>query len=163
MSEQHDRRSILGWAATVVGAGTSLLSASPVGAQAEAPISLKFSEFYEASTTPLQFNLSEKLLSANGRRVTVSGWVAPPLKPDIDFFVLTRRRLGVCPFCSSSADWPEDILLVTLKDLSYRNSGEPEPVTVTGLLEVGEATDETTGFFSLLRLRAERVDEYRLA
>ena len=86
MSEQHDRRSILGWAATVVGAGTSLLSASPVGAQAEAPISLKFSEFYEASTTPLQFNLSEKLLSANGRRVTVSGWVAPPLKPDIDFF-----------------------------------------------------------------------------
>ena len=123
----------------------------------------KFSEFYDASTTPLQFNLSEKLLAANGRRVAVSGWVAPPLKPDLDFFVLTRRRLGVCPFCSSSADWPEDIVLVTLKDFTYRNLGQPEPVTVTGVLEVGEATDETTGFFSLLRLRAERVDEYRLA
>ncbi len=147
----------------MAGVGISAISATPIGAQAEAPVSLKFSEFYDASTTPLQFNLSEKLLSANGRRVTVSGWVAPPLKPDLDFFVLTRRRLGVCPFCSSSADWPEDIILVTLTDFSYRNSGEPEPVTVTGLLEVGEATDETTGFFSLLRLRAERVDEYRLA
>ena len=163
MSEQRDRRSILGWAATVAGAGISVLSATPVGAQAGTPISLKFSEFYAPSTTPLQFNLSEKLLSANGRRVTISGWVAPPLKPDLDHFVLTRRRLGVCPFCSSSADWPDDIILVTLTDFSYRNPGESEPVTVTGLLEVGEATDESTGFFSLLRLRAERVDEYRLA
>jgi hypothetical protein len=163
MTSQFDRRSVLGWAATVAGVGISAISATSIGAQAEAPLSLKFSEFYDASTTPLQFNLSEKLLSANGRRVAVSGWVAPPLKPDLDFFVLTRRRLGVCPFCSSSADWPEDIILVTLTDFSYRNSGEPEPVTVTGLLEVGEATDETTGFFSLLRLRAERVDEYRLA
>ena len=163
MTSKFDRRSVLGWAATVAGVGISAISATPTGAQAEAPVSLKFSEFYDASTTPLQFNLSEKLLSANGRRVTVSGWVPPPLKPDLDFFVLTRRRLGVCPFCSSSADWPEDIILVTLTDFSYRNSGEPVPVTVTGLLEVGEATDETTGFFSLLRLRAERVDEYRLA
>lgn len=163
MSAQSDRRSILGWVATVAGVGTSAISVTPIGAQTEAPISLKFSEFYELGKTPLQFNLSEKLLSANGRKVTVSGWVAPPLKPDLDFFVLTRRRLGVCPFCSSSADWPEDIILVTLTDFSYRNPGEPEPVTVTGLLEVGEATDETTGFFSLLRLRAERVDEYRLA
>ncbi|NBX46141.1 MAG: hypothetical protein EBT22_02805 [Chloroflexi bacterium] len=133
MTSKFDRRSVLGWAATVAGVGISAISATPTGAQ------------------------------ANGRRVTVSGWVAPPLKPDLDFFVLTRRRLGVCPFCSSSADWPEDIILVTLTDFSYRNSGEPVPVTVTGLLEVGEATDETTGFFSLLRLRAERVDEYRLA
>jgi hypothetical protein len=31
-------------------------------------------------------------------------------------------------------------------------------VRVTGKLEVGEAIDESTGFFSLLRLRAERVD-----
>ena len=94
ISEQRDRRSILGWAATVAGAGISVLSATPVGAQAGTPISLKFSEFYDASTTPLQFNLSEKLLSANGRRVTISGWVAPPLKPDLDFFVLTGVASG---------------------------------------------------------------------
>ncbi|NBP77927.1 MAG: hypothetical protein EBU62_10590, partial [Proteobacteria bacterium] len=56
MTSKFDRRSVLGWAATVAGVGISAISATPTGAQAEAPVSLKFSEFYDASTTPLQFN-----------------------------------------------------------------------------------------------------------
>jgi hypothetical protein len=86
--------------------------------------------------------------------------MAPPLKPNLDFFVLTRIRLAACPFCSTAADWPEDILLVTMPDGKTVKQIE-EPITLVGKLEIGDAVDPKTGFFSLLRVRAETVEIFK--
>ena len=43
------------------------------------------------------------------------GYMAPPLKPESRFFVLTREPLALCPFCQSDAEWPADIVVVYLE------------------------------------------------
>ena len=40
--------------------------------------------------------------------------MAPPLKAEAAFFVLTREPVALCPFCQSDADWPDNILVVYL-------------------------------------------------
>ena len=58
------------------------------------------------------------LAEANkGQRITVDGFMAPPLRADSNFFVLTRRPMATCPFCSSAADWPTDIVAIYTKRL----------------------------------------------
>ncbi len=124
------------------------------------PILLHFNEFYSPDSTSIDLKLSEKLKSANGKMIRITGYMAPPLKPALDFFVLTRIKLAVCPFCSTAADWPEDILLVTMQNGKKTQQVE-DPVTIVGKLEIGETVDSQTGFFSLLRLRAESVDVFK--
>ena len=144
---------------------TTTLPASPVATTAVAsnnaePIVLHFNEFYASQTTGIDPKLSQKLLSAKDKQIKLTGYMAPPLKPALDFFVLTRIRLSVCPFCSTSSDWPEDIVLVTMP--SGKTFAQTEdPITVIGRLEIGDAVDPQTGFFSLLRLRAETVEVFR--
>ena len=40
--------------------------------------------------------------------------MAPPLKAEAAFFVLTREPVARRPFCQSDADWPDNILVVYL-------------------------------------------------
>ena len=46
------------------------------------------------------FRLSEKAKSLSGREVEFRGFMAPPLKPEAKFFVLTRYAVTLCPFCN---------------------------------------------------------------
>ena len=91
--------------------------------------------------------LSDKLKSLEGQDVTVTGYMAPPLTPTIRFFVLTEVPMSVCPFCSSDADWPDNIIVVKVDDpvtaLPYDAT-----ISVTGPLEIGSESDEETGFVS---------------
>ena len=89
--------------------------------------------------------------SLDGERVAVRGYMAPPLKADSDFFVLTKRPMAVCPFCSDAADWPKDIVAVHVKR-AFRAIAFNIPIVVTGRLELGTEKDETTGFVSRVRL-----------
>ena len=41
--------------------------------------------------------------------------MAPPLKAEADFFVLTKMPMAVCPFCNTAVDWPDDIVAVYTK------------------------------------------------
>jgi hypothetical protein len=94
---------------------------------------------------------SEIAQRLKGERIEIRGFMAPPLKPEAQFFVLTSRPMAVCPFCESEADWPNDIILVKLKrhqDWVYFNV----PIVVEGVLELGVEVDEETGFVSLVRL-----------
>lgn len=99
---------------------------------------------------------SEKLKNLEGVQVTMTGYMAPPLTPTIHFFVLTEVPMSVCPFCSSDADWPDNIIVVKLEEplvaLPY-----DEPISVTGTLEIGSEIDEETGFVSQLRIAAYDV------
>jgi len=79
--------------------------------------------------------------------------MAPPLKPDATFFVLTSQPVSLCPFCQSDADWPQDIAVVYLRKgaaIPFRTSADL--VEVWGVLELGSKTDPATGFVSQVRL-----------
>jgi len=79
------------------------------------------------------------------------GYMAPPLKAESRFFVLTREPLAICPFCQSDADWPVDIVVVFMKNETAMVSAGRK-VAVTGRLEIGSATDVETGFVSQIRI-----------
>lgn len=99
-------------------------------------------------------------MSLEEKDVVIRGFMAPPLKPTIRFFVLTRRPMSICPFCSTDADWPEDIIVVKLQKPVIALPFD-RPIEVTGRLEVGTEVDDETGFVSLLRIDASDVKEAR--
>ncbi|MCD7984433.1 MAG: hypothetical protein LUG19_09305 [Desulfovibrio sp.] len=82
--------------------------------------------------------------------------MAPPLKADSIFFVLTRQPVSLCPFCNSEADWPSDIIVAYMDD-GQRFVQNNEAIAAEGILEVGSPTDPQTGFVSLVRLTQTRV------
>ena len=123
------------------------------------PVSIAFDEFYEGYNMRTGLVLSDKLVSLDGRAVLMEGYMAPPLKPSLDFFVLTRIRLEYCPFCSSAADWPDDIALVYMQ--AEEATVTTQPVQVAGRLEIGPSVDPETGMVSLVRIYAERVEVIR--
>jgi len=96
-----------------------------------------------------EFSDRAKLLA--GQTVELRGYMAPPLKPRIDWFVLTGTPTATCPFCDNEAAWPDDIVLIMLSRpvvaLPYN-----KPIGVTGILDIGTQTDEKTGFVSRVRL-----------
>ena len=116
-----------------------------------AAATLAFDELY-GKVGVLGLEFSGKVLELDGQRVRIEGFMAPPLKAESDFFVLGRVPMSICPFCSSDADWPDDIVVVYLKQKQTfeHNSGM---IAVEGMLEHGSWTDPETGFVSLLRIR----------
>lgn len=136
---------------------TFLLTLASAGfLPAEAQTVMKFSELY-SRVTVRGIEFSPKLTGLAGQRVTMTGFMAPPLKPKLDFFVLTRVPMSSCPFCTTSADWPPDIVLVIMPDGKLLDPSTG-PIRVTGRLEVGVKRDDQTGFVSLVRLYADRVE-----
>ena len=112
---------------------------------AELP-SLRFRDMYLRGK-----DLSDLSLALQGQRISMTGYMAPPLKPEINFFVLTKTPMATCPFCDDAADWPNDIVL------SYF-SGEQKftrfsnLIRVEGIFDTGIKTDQGTGFVSKVRL-----------
>ncbi len=96
-------------------------------------------------------SFSDVALANEGQRISVDGFMAPPLKAESTFFVLTKMPMAVCPFCEPGQTWPDDILPVYTRRIV-----EPIPFNVpmrtTGILELGDYVDPETGFFSKLRL-----------
>ncbi len=86
-----------------------------------------------------------------GQIVALQGFMAPPLKAESSFFVLTRYPMSVCPFCSSAADWPVDIVLVHLGRAAEVVSAS-YAISAVGTLDAGVKVDPNTGFVSLVRL-----------
>jgi|SRR5579871_1289415 len=130
------RRSLLALAMTAPFAGT-----------AQAAETVTFPDIAIAND---QFTEKAKRLA--GKVVEMRGYMAPPLKPEIDFFVLTSLPTAICPFCDAAASWPDDIVLIfmgrPIRALAY-----DQLIRVTGTLEIGTDTDEVTGFVSRVRLR----------
>ncbi|MCD8349555.1 MAG: hypothetical protein LUC93_02985 [Planctomycetaceae bacterium] len=137
---------------TCIGALIFFLHQNVVSRSAE---TLAFAEMY-AGADSLGITLSEKLVYLKGKRVRMTGFMAPPLKPTLSFFVLTDIPMSICPFCSSDADWPSDIVVVKLAEPVTAIPFD-RPIWVEGTLEVGSEMDEETGFVSLVRIRADAV------
>ena len=94
---------------------------------------------------------SDQALALDEQRVQIQGFMAPPLKPDAEFFVLTKLPMAVCPFCDSELDWPNDIVLVRLRGRQDWVDFN-QPILVTGTLALGTEIDPATGFVSRVRL-----------
>lgn len=104
---------------------------------------------------------SENLVELEGQRVELVGFMAPPLKPRINWFVLTQYPMATCPFCSDAAEWPPDIIFAilpqgrTMNTVNYRN-----PIRVSGILELGLQQDVEAGL-SLIRVKDVQVERVR--
>jgi len=114
-----------------------------------------FDDLYK-SVGVLGLRFSDKIQGLVGKAVTMRGYMAPPLKAEADFFVMTKEPVSLCPFCQSDADWPSDIVVVFLQRGTSLTSNT-EPIEVSGTLEVGSRTDQKTGFVSLLRIVEARL------
>jgi hypothetical protein len=118
---------------------------------ARAATSIRLRELYNKD-----MSFSDYALAHENEAVTVSGFMAPPLKADTTFFVLTNRPLAVCPFCETEAEWPADILAVYTKrifDVVPFNVG----IEVSGQLELGTYTDPEFGFLSRVRIQNAEI------
>lgn len=138
-----DRRQALG----MLGAMTALLAAQRSFA---GDATIAFGELYTGFSV-LGLTFSDKVKALAGQPVSMRGFMAPPLKAEANFFVLTEVPVSICPFCASDADWPDDIVVVYL-DRAQTFEQANGLIEVTGTLEVGSWTDPQTGFVSLLRL-----------
>lgn len=127
--------------------GSASLVATAQAARATAS-SLQFRELYGPD-----MSFSPQATRLNGKAVQIKGYVAPPLKPDINFFVISRLPLFECPFCNEEAEWPANIVVV------YSRQAIPTevvPLNIRGRLELGTKTDPKTGFVSRVRLMEAR-------
>ena len=102
---------------------------------------------------------SESAQQLAGSEVEMKGYMAPPLKPEVSFFVLTQLPAAACPFCDSTAIWPDDIVVVYMRRRG-RTVDYNDLIKVRGTLDIGAKTDQSTGFVSLVRLQNA---EYRRA
>ncbi len=120
------------------------------------PETLKFAELYgEVGVRGMK--LSDKVQRLDGQKVEMTGFMAPPLSATVHFFVLTKVALTICPFCSTDADWPSDIVVVFMPEGKEIKPTEHQ-VRVTGTLSVGSQTDDETGFVSLIRIMADKTE-----
>lgn len=136
------RRTFLGLAATTTLAG-SLGAITP--AFADLP-SLRFRDMYSRGK-----DLSDASLALQGQRIVMTGYMAPPLKLEINFFVLTKTPMATCPFCDDATDWPNDIVLSYFAD-EIKFTRFSNLIRVEGTFDTGTQTDGPTGFVSKVRL-----------
>lgn len=101
--------------------------------------------------------LSELALEREGRPVRVAGFMAPPLKADSTFFVLTKQPMSVCPFCETEAEWPDNIMAVYTQR-KFRVVAFNRKIEVSGLLSLGAFRDPETGFLSMVRIENARLE-----
>lgn len=121
-------------------------SATLLTAPAFAADRVRLRELYEKDMSFTDFAVTHQ-----GRQVEIFGYMAPPLKAESDFFVLTNKPMSICPFCESEAAWPDDIVAVYASDIITAtpfNVG----IVVKGELELGTYRDEDFGFVSRVRL-----------
>lgn len=132
------------WIAGAI-AGIAVPALAPSRARAAGP-TLKMPDLYAGNGA-----LSQTALDLKGKEVTFQGFMAPPLKPNSKFFVLTSEPMAVCPFCAAITEWPEDIVVVYTKrvidDLPFDLR-----IQTSGKLDLGEWIDPATGFVSKVRL-----------
>lgn len=143
MDTRLSRRHMLGLAA-----GLPLIGLSR---RAYAANNISFGELY-GKVSPLGLEFSDKVKQLNGKSVAMRGFMAPPLKAEAAFFVLTEIPMSICPFCSTDADWPDNIIVVYLSE-KQTFTQPSQTIEVRGKLETGSWTDPETGFVSLMRIR----------
>jgi len=87
-----------------------LALAAPSLAFAAPPPRIRMFELYQDD---LSFSAAAKKL--NGSVISMQGFMAPHLKVESDFFVLSNSPVETCPFCASEDEWINTIVFVRMK------------------------------------------------
>jgi hypothetical protein len=125
-------------------AGLALLPAG--GAFAQALPRVRMFELYQQD---MGFSALARRLA--GKPISMQGFMAPHLKVESDFFVLSNAPVEACPFCESEDQWIDTIVFVRMK--KRQEAARPgDLIQVQGRLEIGPQTDAATGFVSRVRL-----------
>ncbi|MEM8857320.1 MAG: hypothetical protein AAGD96_03315 [Chloroflexota bacterium] len=123
------------------------------------PITLRFDEFfvdYDPWSTEAP-EISPRLKALDGKRVLMEGYMAPPLKLGLDWFMLTAVPVGACPFCSGASQWTPDIVLIYVEGQEgLEDLYTYYPLKVEGELHIGEVVDTETGMVSLVRIYTDK-------
>jgi hypothetical protein len=112
--------------------------------------SLSFKEFFEAS--PRELKPSQKLLSLNGKRVRMVGYMARMERVVPGAFYLVPHPVMCDEEGGGTSDLPVENVLVLVRSAKDREIAFiPRPLEVTGILEVGNR-EEKDGRVSAIRL-----------
>jgi hypothetical protein len=118
---------------------------------------LDFHEFFEPSHSRLE--PTAKLLGLNGKRVRLSGFMVKMELPSKGAFYLAATPIFCDEAGGGTGDLPPETVRVTV-----RSKGDaevpfiPGPLEVSGVLEVGNQTDED-GRVSAVRLTLDRPQD----
>ncbi len=138
------------WGLSLVGGG---LMGATTARSVQAAEEIQFRDLYER-----EVEFSRLALDLEGQPIKVIGFMAPPLKAEANFFVLTKIPMSVCPFCEDEAEWPDTLILAytakTLRIMPWN-----VPIEVKGRLSLGTERDEDTGFVSRVRLLDAKYEQ----
>ena len=85
-------------------AGVLLLAGPGPSVRAnEELVEVKFEQLYKALGTP-RLEFTDRVMGLKGKQVMIRGYMAPPLKANGQFFVLTKTPVSLCPFCDTDLD-----------------------------------------------------------
>lgn len=118
---------------------------------------LAFKEFFEVSSRALK--PSAKLLSLNGKRVRIVGFMAQMELPPTGAFYLCPRPIVCDEAGGGTADLPPDNVLVVVPSMHGKVLDfTPRLLEATGVLEVGNRPEED-GRVSAIRLILDSTNE----
>lgn len=95
--------------------------------------------------------ITARAQALEGARIQVSGHMAPPLKADLNFFVLTAQPMAICPFCEGEDDWLPGILPVLTKR-RFQTVAFYKRIVASGVLRLDPFVEPETGFAVKMRL-----------
>jgi len=120
---------------------------------------LSFSEFFESGSRELK--PSATLLSLNGRRVRMVGYMAQMEMPPEGAFYLTPHPVSCDEEGAGTSDLPISSVRVVVRSAKGKAiSFIPSPVEVTGVLELGYQADEE-GRVSAIRLILDNPGDWK--
>lgn len=123
------------------------------------PVPLDLTEFFNNDFDPWTGTpptLTDKLLSLDGKMVELKGYMAPPLKLGLDWFLLTDFPVGVCPYHSNASSITAGMALIYVEGPEFPYTYEP--LRMVGELHVGELADPETGMVSIARLYTQKEE-----
>ena len=120
-----------------------------------APPQIKLRDLYNKD-----MSFSDFANAHDGKDILVNGFMAPPLKAESKFFVLTKMPMAVCPFCEPETDWPDDILAVyarrTVDVIPFNRK-----IIAQGRLKLGGYSDPEPGFTAWSGSKTPNTSGYR--
>ena len=120
------------------------------------PEAIAFSQFFDPAPSRRGLKPSARLLSLEGRRVRIVGFMAQMEMPPKGGFFLCSQPVFAAEGGGGTADLPPDAVLVVVSSASGKELELVRgPIEVTGVLEIGSREDED-GRVSRIRIILEK-------
>ncbi len=113
-------------------------------------VNIQFGELMDQN-----YNISRRVQELDGKKVSMTGFMAMQSPLDGSFIYLTNAPLVSCPYCipgTSTPIYAIPVIAAPDKPITYTE----QPVTITGVLEVTDKTDQL-GYTTPFRINVESL------